>query len=113
MARCFKPLLANLPRVPGVYLIEYIPTNQMYIGCTVRTAEYGISTRVAHHFDNLTRGLHPNKTMQKTWSNDPNIENWCIEELELTKDKLRENVYMKAFGIPNGYDFNKVRGRRQ
>lgn len=112
MKRNFRPLLVDLPRVPGVYLIEHLPTAQLYIGCTTRSVEYGISTRIAHHFDNLVRNVHPNPTMQKVWNEDPNVDNWCVEALELTTDKGRERVWMNALGIPNEYDFNKVGGRR-
>jgi hypothetical protein len=110
--RSFRALIQNLPTLPGVYIIEYTPTNQLYIGCTTRTSDYGIKTRVAHHFDNLTRGVHPNKSMQEAWNKDSNLAHWVVEPLEITCNRKRENDFMKAFSIPNDYDFNKVGCRK-
>jgi len=72
-------------KIAGVYKIECIKNNMVYVGASV-----DIKTRVYHHFRNLKNGIHGNLLMQENF-NLHGIENFKWEMLErCTPSKLKE-----------------------
>jgi len=106
--RVAQSIIQAMPTVPGVYMIEYLPTSQVYIGFS-KNIDEGVKHRIAQHFDALQKGVHPNKKMQSVYSLDNNVEHWTAELLQETKNNDIESLYMKVFDVFNGgYDFNKA-----
>src|SRR5574344_9821 len=96
--RIAQSLIQSVPTVPGVYLIEYLPTNQMYIGFS-KNVDEGIRHRIAQHFDEFEKGIHTNKKFQEAYTKDSDLDHWSVEVLEVTTDKNRESYWMNVFGV--------------
>ena len=106
--RIAQSLIQSVPAVPGVYLIEYLPKNQIYIGFS-KNIDKGIRHRISQHFDKFERGTHTNKKFQDTYTKDNNLAHWSVEVLENTTDSNRESYWMNVFGVfIDKHDFNKA-----
>lgn len=106
--RVAQSLIQSVPTVPGVYLIEYLPNNQMYIGFS-KNVDEGIRHRISQHFDEFEKGIHTNKKFQEAYTKDSDLDHWSVEVLEVTTDKNRESYWMNVFGVfDSEHDFNKA-----
>jgi predicted GIY-YIG superfamily endonuclease len=103
-----RKILNRLPKGPGVYMITHEPTDRIYVGFS-KNLDKGVRHRVSQHFDDLTRGRHTGCLIQDVWNFDPNPEHWSAEILLETSDPRMERLYMEAFSLPNGHDFNVKR----
>lgn len=71
----------------GIYCIEFLPTQQKYIGSTKK-----FSTRFAGHRSDLKRGEHHSYKLQKLWNENKRDEDLSFVILETVEDldKLME-----------------------
>lgn len=84
---------------PGIYAIEHISTNKIYVGSSVTPSD-----RMVGHRRELRKGTHSNAHLQNSWNKHTENEfRFYIIEDNLSAELLesKENEYMIRYGIAN------------
>lgn len=98
----------NKKDIVGIYKIECIANNKVYIGQSIN-----IKKRLYDHKTRLRKGTHKNKHLQNAW-NKYGEDNFTFETLiQCDKDELddKEIFYIEKYNSANvAYGFNKTFG---
>lgn len=104
-----KRIVKSVISGSGVYALQCVKTGKSYVG-----SSRCVPNRISEHFNNLRKGAHPNRILQKAW--DTYLEkNFAVVVLARCKSKKQrleeEQIFIECMGEYNGTPF-AVPGRR-
>ena len=97
----------DLQPIAGIYIIINTALNKVYIGQSI-----DIFRRINQHYQELQKGTHHNKDMQRDYDKSPSAFQWKIlQKCYLSQLNFYEKYYIKQYNSANPYyGYNHTKG---